>query len=311
MKRSLTLLDAPSNLGLRPPGDGLVPGCYKAPGVLRDAGLLRRLAAVDAGVVTAGRYRPEWTPGEVRNEAAIAAHSRELADRIQALLGLGNFPVVLGGDCSILVGIGLALSRTGRFGLVTLDGLDYRHPGNMPDAVGAMGGESLAAVTGLGGMLAELDGLRPYVRPSDTVALGIRPYDECADEAAANGLHLLDTTTVARDPDAAARRALDVVERADLDGFWIHLDADVLDPELMPAVDAPEPGGLTFEQLTTVLQVLLGSPRATGLDLTIYDPDLDPGLGCGRRLADTLVAVLNPLATAGRPDDRPRSGSPD
>lgn len=294
-ERTLALLDAPSNLGLRPPGEGLVPGCYKAPGVLRDAGLLHRLRAVDAGVVTAGRYRPDWTPGRVRNETAIATHSRRLADRIQSLFGQGRFPVVLGGDCSILVGIGLALRRAGRFGLVSLDGLDYRHPGNMPEAVGAMGGESLAAVTGLGGMLAELDGLRPYLRPADTVAMGIRPYDECADEAAANGLHLIDAVTVAGAPDAAAAAALEVVERAELEGFWIHLDADVLDPEPMPAVDAPEPGGLTFHQLTAVLRVLLGSTRAAGLDLTIYDPDLDPEFSAGRRLADMLVDVLAPI----------------
>ncbi|NEE04497.1 arginase family protein [Phytoactinopolyspora halotolerans] len=291
-ERTLALLDAPSNLGLRPPAEGLVPGCYKAPGVLRDAGLLDRLGAVEAGVVTAGRYRPDWTPGVVRNEAAIAAHSRRLANRVQALLHRHNLPVVLGGDCSILVGIGLALRRVGRFGLVSLDGLDYRHPGNMPDRVGAMGGESLAVVTGLGGALAELDGLRPYLRSADTVAMGIRPDDECADEAAGNGLHLVDAIEVSNDPAAAAARALDVVERADLDGFWIHVDADVLDPELMPAVDAPDPGGLTFDQLTTVLRVLLGSPGVVGIDLTIYDPDLDPDLSGGRRLADLLADVL-------------------
>ena len=63
----------------------------------------------------------------------------------------------------------------------------------------------------------------------------------------------------------------------------------------MPAVDAPEPGGLTFHQLTAVLRVLLGSTRAAGLDLTIYDPDLDPEFSAGRRLADMLVDVLAPI----------------
>ncbi len=61
-----------------------------------------------------------------------------------------------------------------------------------------------------------------------------------------------------------------------LDGFWIHLDADVLDPSIMPAVDCPEPGGLTAEELTTLLARLVRSPRFAGMDVTILDPDLDP-----------------------------------
>lgn len=290
--RPLAVLDAPSNLGLRPPEEGAVPGCHKAPGVFRDAGLLARLSAIDAGVVTPARYRPEWVPGEVRNEQAIADHSRELAGRIHDQLDHPHAPLILGGDCSILVGVGLALRRSGRFGLVSLDGLDYRHPGNMPDAGVAVGGESLALVTGLGGSLAELDGVRTYLRPDDVVAVGLRPDDECAAEAAANGLYLVDAPAVARDPAAAAADVLSMVERPELDGFWIHLDADVLDPTLMPAVDSQEPGGLTFDQLAKVLSRLLASPRAVGLDVTIYDPDLDPGLTYGRRLADLLVAVL-------------------
>ena len=290
--RPLTLLDAPSNLGLRPPEEGAVPGCYKAPGVFRDAGLLARLNAHDAGVVTPPRYLSRWTPGTVRNEEAIAEYSRTLASRIAPLLEHARLPVVLGGDCSILVGIGLALHRAGRYGLVSLDGLDYRHPGNS-DAVGAAGGESLAMVTGLGGALATLDGTRPYIRSGDTVAIGLRSDDEYADEAAAAGLRLVDAPAAGHDPIAAAEAALAVVDRPGLDGFWIHVDADVIDSSLLPAVDSPEPDGLTFEQLTAILRRLLESPRVVGLDLTIYDPDRDPGLHGGKRLTEVLVDALS------------------
>ncbi|MFD5265001.1 arginase family protein [Streptomyces sp. NPDC058335] len=40
---------------------------------------------------------------------------------------------------------------------------------------------------------------------------------------------------------AATARAFGIPE---LDGFWVHLDADVLDPTVMPAVDSPDPDGL-------------------------------------------------------------------
>ena len=105
---SVLLLDAPTNLGLRPPEPGAVPGCYKAPGALRDHGLLERLGADDAGVVVPPRYLGSWDGRTTRNLAAIADYSRRLADRLSALLATEGFPLVLGGDCSILIGSLLA-----------------------------------------------------------------------------------------------------------------------------------------------------------------------------------------------------------
>ena len=61
--RRIAVLDAPSNLGLRPPTPTSVPGCAKAPGALRDHGLLGRLGARDAGCHTPPRFDPgEWRP---------------------------------------------------------------------------------------------------------------------------------------------------------------------------------------------------------------------------------------------------------
>src|SRR2546423_3090408 len=111
--RRIAVLDAPSNLGLRPPTATSVPGCAKAPGALRDQGLLARLGARDAGCVTPPRYDPgDWRPGDgVAHAESIAWYSRRLADRIGALLDAGEFPLVLGGDCSILLGSALAMAR--------------------------------------------------------------------------------------------------------------------------------------------------------------------------------------------------------
>ena len=58
--RRIAILDAPSNLGLRPPTETSVPGCAKAPGALRDHGLLARLGARDAGCLTPPRYDPGY-----------------------------------------------------------------------------------------------------------------------------------------------------------------------------------------------------------------------------------------------------------
>jgi arginase len=104
----LALISAPSNLGLRPPQPGSVPGTAKAPEALREAGLHSRLAAagaVDVGVVLPGRYVDDVQLGvaRTRNQDALLDHARRLAARIGDQLGQGRAPLVLGGDCSLLI----------------------------------------------------------------------------------------------------------------------------------------------------------------------------------------------------------------
>jgi arginase len=293
--RSIVLLDAPSNLGLRPPAPGCVPGCYKLAGALRDQRLLGRLGALEGGVVVPPRYVPDWTPGAgVRNGRAIADYTVRLAGRLAALLEGGRFPVVLGGDCSILLGPALALRRRGRYGLAFLDGhSDFRHLGNAA-AVGAAAGEDLALATGRGDRyLTDVDGLGPYVRDGDIALLGVRDGDEGIEELRAAGALVLPAGRC-RDGQArdAAYAAVTRLGGPELDGFWIHLDADVLDSRLMPAVDTPEPNGLTFEDLAVILGVLSTSPGAVGLEVTVFDPDLDADGALAARLATCLVEGL-------------------
>jgi arginase len=288
--RRVVVLDAPSNLGLRPPEEGAPPGCYKLPWALRDRGLLKALAAEDAGALVPPRYRAKWKLGEGdRNAEAIADYSVRLADRVGRLFDPRSLVIVLGGDCSVLLGHTLALRRGGRHGLVFLDAhSDFRHPGNSK-GVGAAAGEDLAIVTGRGdSRLIHLEGLGPYVREEDVHVVGVRPNDECLTELSGLGIAVT-TSSQVNDSDAAevAHAALATVTRATL-GFWIHLDLDVVDSGEMPAVDCPEPDGLSFATLTLLVGELLASPQCLGMELTIYDPDLDPeGL-----IAERIVTFL-------------------
>lgn len=77
-----------------------------------------------------------------------------------------------------------------------------------------------------------------------------------------------------------------------LDGFWVHLDADVLDIEVMPAVDAPDPGGLDHAELVELLRPLLADERCVGFHLTIFDPDLDQDGSLAAALTDTVLAAF-------------------
>ena len=292
--RGVDIVGAPSNLGLRPLRPGHIPGARRAPGVLRAHRVVERLGARDRGDVEATVYDPSTDPASgYRNGANLAAYTPRLADRIGASIDDGRFALVLGGDCSVLLGGALALRRRGRYGLLFIDGHSDFYFTRKPRAMTAAGMD-LALATGHGpNVLAGIEGLKPYIREDDTVVLAYRDFgtpDEVETErflGAAFERHPIDDVR-ARGIGASMRDTLRRLESQDLRGFWIHVDVDVLDPKLMPAVDSLDPGGLTFEELEEILAIALASPRVVGMELDIYDPDLDPD----GRLAEKLVALL-------------------
>lgn len=302
----IAVLSAPTNLGLRPPEPRSVPGCAKAPEALREAGLHGRLlaaGAVDAGVVLPGRYvdDADLTAGRVRNQDGLIDHAYRLAGRLEHLLDAGQAPLVLGGDCSLLAGAGLALARRGRHGLVHLDGhTDFRHPGNS-DVCLSLAGEDLAAAVGRHWpAVADLEGRRPYFTARDVVHVGCRENDEHLQETRQTLGAVVPARQVQREGvEQAAQRARDVAGAAHLRGYWLHLDVDVLDPNYLPAVDSPDPGGLDPDELTDLLTAL--APAAVGAQITVFDPDLDPDGRYARLLTDILSTGLHQLGTRHSP----------
>ncbi|MFE7274086.1 arginase family protein [Streptomyces sp. NPDC057623] len=294
--RELAIIEAPSVLGLRP------SGVQDLPTALLDAGLLDGLDAVPGGRVEPPAYDPTRDAGTgVLNPHAIADYSARLADTVGDALETGRFPVVLGGDCAILLGNLLALRRRGhRYGLLFLDGhTDFYQPSAEP--YGEVASMDLALVTGRGPrLLADLEGRGPLLRDEDVVAFGFRDADESAQagmQPLPPELHAIDLDGVrASGAAAAARRAVARLTAA----FWVHLDVDVLDDAIMPAVDYRLPGGLSWEELETVLRTALGDAGAVGLDVTIFNPRLDPDGTIARRLAECLRRGLSTRAGQGR-----------
>ncbi|MBT2489540.1 arginase family protein [Streptomyces sp. ISL-96] len=290
--RQPAVIEAPSVLGLRP------SGVQDLPTALLDTGLLTHLGAVWAGRIEAPAYDPGRDAGTgILNPVGIAQYSVRLADLVGSVLGRGCFPVVLGGDCSILLGNLLALRRRGRYGLLFLDGhTDFYQPSAEP--TGEAASMELALATGRGpALLADLEGRGPLVRDEDVVAFGFRD----AAESAEAGMQPLPPRLNAIDIDgvraagaaAAARRAVDRLAGAGRAGYWVHLDVDILDDAIMPAVDYRLPGGLTWLELESVLRTALAGERPQGLDVTIFNPRLDPDGTIGVRLGECLRRGLS------------------
>ena len=111
------IIEAPSTLGLRS------TGVEQLPERLLEYGLADRLRARRAARLEPPRGTGERDPETLTlNAQAIADWSPKLADAAEAVLAAGEFPVILGGDCSIILGPMLALRRRGRYGLLYIDG---------------------------------------------------------------------------------------------------------------------------------------------------------------------------------------------
>ncbi|KQZ77051.1 arginase [Sphingopyxis sp. Root214] len=289
--RSYAIIEAPSTLGLA------TDGVERLPGQLLDFGLAERIHARSAARLAVPPRNPVPDPETgILNSSAIAAWSPKLADIVESVLDAGEFPIVLGGDCTIVLGSMLALRRRGRYGLFFIDGnADFFQPEADPNGEGAS--MDLALVTGFGpSRLTDIEGLCPLVRPEDAVAFAYRDHEDQAEygsQPLPKELKAIDLPAVrAMGIEAAAREAVGHLTREDLDGFFIHLDADCLDDAVMPAVDFRVPGGLSWDELGATLRMALASGKAVGLEITIYNPRLDEDGYAGRGLADLLAAAL-------------------
>lgn len=294
------IIDSPSNLGLRP------TGVEQLPAALRRAGLDVALNARYAGSVPPSAAYDATRSKETRilNGPALRETAQALARVVSDVIQQGDVPIVLAGDCSVILGalLGAKLAmrsneRSDRVGLLFVDGhVDFYQPGASP--TGEVADMDLAIATGRGpAILTEIDDAGPLVHDEDVAAVGARDGQE-RDEAGSQeirrtGVTLLELPTVReRGIDAVAGEAIKTICRPDTSCFWCHVDADVLNDDVMPAVDYRQPDGLTAEELTVLLKRAAGTKRMVGLSIAIYNPTLDPNGDGARLLVEIIVGAL-------------------
>ena len=139
----------------------------------------------------------------------------------------------------------------------------------------------LAIASGRGpDVLTNIDGLKPLVRDEDIILFGYRDTEQAVNYGSQDvrntKIHTFDFAYVSESGIMGfAPHAIKLLLKDRLDGFWIHLDADVLDNSIMPAVDYRLDGGLSFAELSELLKIIITSGRAVGIDITIFNLNLD------------------------------------
>jgi arginase len=231
------------------------------------------------------------------NPSTIHDFSLDLIKCIQKQIRLDNFPIVLGGDCSILLGIMPALKRQGEYGLIFIDAhADFYLPSQSP--TGEVADIDLAIVTGQGpAMLANIMGLNPYVKIKNVIHVGQRDAIEAKKygsqdikhtPAACFDMDLINRKGITNIVDLVARE----ITRSTVRAYWLHFDADVLNDNENPAVDYRIPGGLSFAEAEILLGSVLKTGKIMGLSLTIFNPEKDLKNKIGKKITSLLANAI-------------------
>ncbi|CAM3987561.1 arginase [Pedobacter westerhofensis] len=279
MKDHICILEFPSNLGLKEPFAGHEPGVKKLPDFLRTHHFHSSLKASSVIKLAPPGYSMDLDEiSGVRNAGEIIKYAKEQSVILQKVLSENKFPMIIGGDCSILIGNSLALKEMGEFALFFLDGhTDFMWPSL--SQTGGASGMDLAIVTGYGhDKLTNINGQKPYFEEQNVWCVGNRDYEEWYVKAIEDSdinytdLKLLRKIGI----EQTISDFLQMIKDRNLKGFWIHIDVDVLNDQIMPAVDSRQPNGLEYHQFNKILNLLLSDHHARGLEITILDPELDP-----------------------------------
>ena len=277
----LAILDAPLDCS----GAGRAE--EHAPAALRAAGIVARLGARDAGEADARIDDPRRDPATgVIGAAAVRRATAAIAARVGELRDAGEVPLVLGGDCTLLLGVFAALPRGS--GLWFVDGhADFYDGESSP--TGEAADMDLAILTGHGPLFEA-----PLVDPADVVLLGHRP-DELHPDVAEENARLDPAIRALTAPEVrelgAGRVGSEAAAQLSYGPAWLHVDLDVLDESALPAVSYPQPLGLDWDELVALARPLVAAPNLLGVSVADFNPDRDPEGVHAARIVGALEAL--------------------
>jgi arginase len=272
-------------------------GIANAISVYRDLDLAERLA--ELGVADDGDMNlpaPSGARGRsgLLNEEALDYLVEATHETVHSIRDRGRVPLVIGGDCPVLLG-GLASIGPGTGpGLVMIDGHEDAWPPSLSETGEASDSELGIALGLISDLPPTLAAWTPLVAGSRVALLGPRDSEEIAEGGATSvaprvAFFLDDRGIADRGPGRAAVEALEAVGEGEV---WLHIDLDVLSSTEFPAADYLQPDGLDWSELYELAATVLASPDAAGLSIAIYNPDRDPGGALARKVVDFVVRLV-------------------
>jgi arginase len=264
-------------------------GVDMGPSAIRIAGVDDRLVELGHKVVDDGdiviKNMEELKVGDesARYLPEIARAANTLAKKVERIMTLGHFPLVVGGDHSIAVGTvsgisAFARTQGKRVGLLWIDAHgDINTPETSP--TGNIHGMPLAALLGFGAQeLTTVAGPPPKVNPANVALVGIRSLDagekkrlhetgvqvHTMSDIDRHGVHRIMKKALARVTDGT-------------DYVHVSFDLDAVDPTVAPGVGTPVKGGLDYREGHLIMEIIHDTRVMTSLEMVEVNPILDQG----------------------------------
>ncbi len=293
--KPIQLISAPSILGLFPGG---VENLSKS---FLSHGLADKLTSDQPVIHVPILNHLYHTERDIRtnclNTESIVRFSSSLIEHVTRTITKQQFALVLGGDCSILLGIMPALKKLGTYGLIFLDAhADFYEPEK--STTGQVADMDLAIVSGRGPEpLTNMDELKPYVADRHIVHIGQRDWQETkkyrSQDIKETPIKCFDLAEIeTKGIKDVSAEMLRYISNLAYDGFWIHFDTDVLSDQVNPAVDYRLPGGLQIEQAVYLITELIKTNKSVGMSVTIFNPTLDTDGRIAKSIVDSLEKML-------------------
>lgn len=297
--RTPTLYDPEVNMisviGVPSSAASYAAGQDQAPTILRSLGLIDALRGAglevkDEGDLPLQVWRPDRDSPRAQNVGQVIEATEELIERLIPLFARGDRPLVLGGNCTIVLGVVAALRQVANepIGLLYLDrNYDINTPESTTDgALDWMGMAHALSLPGCLDRLADVLGPRPLLDATQVAWLGVD--DGLATEWERAQAQLLGLSVVSSDAFAAnpAKCAVESLEHLPNGPVAVHIDVDVLDFTDAPLAENTDGRntGPTLDQAAQALRVAAKDPRFRAMS----------------------IAELNPTRSAGDPDAIPR-----
>lgn len=292
--KAIGVIGIPYNVGWKD------EGIDEGPAALRRLGLIDQLKEAAENVTDLGDVHVDLPPRDgsnpkLLNPDQVVAVCKAVAPMVRDACREGYFPVILGAEDSVIMGIieGLHEGLSDSIGLIYLDAHgDFNVPETTPS--GLIGGMDVAILAGHGPeRLTNMFGHKPQLSEERIALFGARDLDPPEREMLRSSkVHLY---TMDKVKQLGAEQAIrEVVERlSQYSGkIYVHIDIDVLDPSEIKALHMNVPDGLRMAECANALRFVRETGKLCGLAVMVFNAHKDPDGTEGKKLNQMIVDIL-------------------